>query len=245
MGALLVLTGPTGTGKSDWSVRLAESLPIEVLSMDSALVYRGMDIGTAKPDRALRARIPHHLIDILEPTDAYSAGRFVAEATALAQEIRARGRIPLVVGGTMLYLRALSAGIAPLPRGSAPLRDSIDERAAREGWPALHAQLARLDPIAASRIHPNDPQRIQRALEVWYLTGRSLSSLQSATAPASRERIFLPYERDVSYRNVSGFGLGLHLVQRIAEAHGGEARLEAAPGGGSLFTLELPREATR
>jgi tRNA dimethylallyltransferase len=186
---VLVLTGPTGTGKSDWAMRLAEELPIEVVSVDSALVYRGMDIGTAKPDRALRERVPHHLIDILDPAENYSAGQFVADANRLVTEIRERARIPLLVGGTMLYLRALAAGIAELPRGSPELRDSIDARGAREGWPQLHAELARLDPEAAARIHPNDPQRIQRALEVCYLTGRPLSELQRATQSAIAGRI--------------------------------------------------------
>ncbi len=179
----VVLTGPTGSGKSEWAARLAEELPIEIISVDSALVYRGMDIGTAKPDAALRARVPHHLIDILDPAQSYSAGQFVADCAPLIEAVRDRGRIPLLVGGTMLYLRALLHGIADLPHGSAELRRSIDERAAREGWPRLHAELARRDPDAAARIHPNDPQRIQRALEVCYLTGRPLSELQRARTP--------------------------------------------------------------
>ncbi|HTY50314.1 MAG TPA: tRNA (adenosine(37)-N6)-dimethylallyltransferase MiaA [Steroidobacteraceae bacterium] len=181
---VVVLTGPTGSGKSAWAERLAGELPVEIVSVDSALVYRGMDIGTAKPSREVRARIPHHLIDILEPTQSYSAGQFVADALPLLDAIRARGRIPLLVGGTMLYLRALLHGIAELPQGSRELRRSIDARAAREGWPALHAQLARLDAQAAARIHPNDAQRIQRALEVCEATGEPLSRLQRATRPA-------------------------------------------------------------
>lgn len=178
-----MLTGPTGAGKSEWAARLAAELPIEIVSVDSALVYRGMDIGTAKPDAALRARIPHHLIDILDPAESYSAGQFVADCRRLIEEIRARGHIPLLVGGTMLYLRALVEGIADLPRGSAELRRALEERAAKEGWPTLHAELASRDPGAAARIHPNDPQRIQRALEVCYLTGRPLSELQRARRP--------------------------------------------------------------
>ena len=178
---VLALTGPTGTGKTDWALRLAAVLPLEVVSVDSALVYRGLDIGTAKPARALRERVPHHLIDICEPTEIYSAGRFVDDALTLIAAIHARGRLPLLVGGTMLYFRALIRGIAPLPQASPELRQSIDERAAREGWPALHAELARLDPQSAARIHPNDPQRIQRALEVRYATGRPISELQAAT----------------------------------------------------------------
>ncbi len=179
--AAVVLTGPTGAGKSEWAVRLAEELPVEIVSVDSALVYRGMDIGTAKPDAALRARIPHHLIDIRDPAEVYSAGAFVTDCTRLIQDIRGRGRLPLLVGGTMLYLRALVCGIADLPRGSAELRRAIDARAAAEGWPRLHAELARLDPEAAARIHPNDPQRIQRALEVCQVSGVPLSQLQRAT----------------------------------------------------------------
>jgi len=181
---VLVLTGPTGTGKTDWAVRLAGTLPVEIVSVDSALVYRGLDIGTAKPSRTLRERVPHHLIDICEPNEAYSAGRFVADAVAVIADIHARSRIPLLVGGTMLYLRALSRGIAPLPQASPELRRAMDERAAREGWPALHAELARLDPQTAARVHQNDPQRIQRALEVCYTTGRPISELQRATHSA-------------------------------------------------------------
>ncbi len=207
MGAeAIVLTGPTGAGKSDWAARLAEELPLEIVSVDSALVYRGLDIGTAKPDAALRARVPHHLIDILDPAEAYSAGQFVADCERLLREIRARGRIPLLVGGTMLYLRALLQGIADLPRGSAALRRSIDERAAREGWPGLHAELARLDPDAAARIHPHDPQRIQRALEVCYLTGQPLSRLQR-TAGARPRRLprfaLAPSDRAVLHRRIA------------------------------------------
>ena len=181
---VLVLAGPTGTGKTDWAVRAAESLPLEIVSVDSALVYRGLDIGTAKPTAEVRSRVPHHLIDIRDPSESYSAGEFVRDCVALVREIHARGRVPLLVGGTMLYLRALFYGLAPLPRASAELREAIDERAAREGWPALHAELARLDPAAAARIHPNDPQRIQRALEVCYVTGRPISELHGATRSA-------------------------------------------------------------
>jgi tRNA dimethylallyltransferase len=176
-----LLTGPTGTGKSDWAIRLAEAAPVEIVSVDSALVYRGLDIGTAKPARELRLRLPHHLIDICDPAESYSAGRFVGDAMAAIAAIQARRRVPLLVGGTMLYLRALLQGLAPLPQASAQLRREIDEHAARSGWPAVHAELARLDPVAAARINPNDSQRIQRALEVCRATGRRLSELQRET----------------------------------------------------------------
>jgi len=179
---VLVLTGPTGAGKTDWAIALAESAPVEIVSVDSALVYRGLDIGTAKPARALRARIAHHLIDICEPTESYSAGRFVADALACIRDIHARARVPLLVGGTLLYLRALVHGLAVLPQAVPELRARIDARAEREGWPALHAELARLDPVAAARIAPADAQRIQRALEVCYSAGRPISELQRGTA---------------------------------------------------------------
>jgi len=176
-----LLTGPTGAGKSDWAIHLAEGAPVEIVSVDSVLVYRGLDIGTAKPAAQLRARLPHHLVDICDPMESYSAGRFVTDAMAMIAAVHARRRVPLLVGGTMLYLRALLMGLAPLPQASAQLRREIDERAARSGWAALHDELARLDPEAAARIHRNDSQRIQRALEVCLATGRRMSQLQRET----------------------------------------------------------------
>ncbi len=176
---VLILTGPTGSGKSDWAMRLAQQYPVEIISVDSAQVFRGMDIGTAKPAAAARAAVAHHLIDILDPAEAYSAGQFAQDAAALIAQIRARRHIPLLVGGTMLYLRALRQGLALLPRASPAIRQAIDAAAAQRGWPMLHADLARIDPLAASRIHPNDAQRIQRALEVCQLTGQTLSALQA------------------------------------------------------------------
>jgi tRNA dimethylallyltransferase len=185
-----VLTGPTGAGKSEWAETLALEAPVEVVSVDSALVYRGLDVGSAKPSRELRQQIPHHLVDICDQTDNYSAGRFVADATAAIAAIHGRARVPLLVGGTMLYLRALLQGLAPLPQASPQLRREIDERAAREGLRSLHAELARLDPAAAVRINSADPQRIQRALEVCYSTGRPISELQRETvSPLARYRV--------------------------------------------------------
>ncbi len=176
-----LLTGPTGTGKSAWAIHLAEAAPVEIISVDSALVYRGLDIGTAKPSRAVLERLPHHLVDICDPAESFSAGRFVTEAMATIAAVHARRRVPLLVGGTMLYLRALLEGLAPLPQASMELRRDIDERAAHAGWPALHRELAQLDPEAAARINPNDRQRIQRALEVCHASGRRISELQRQT----------------------------------------------------------------
>ena len=177
----LILTGPTGSGKSAWAMRLAAELPIEIISVDSAQVYRGLDIGSAKPTAAERSQVPHHLLDLRDPAERYSAGEFVADATLKLREIHARGRLPVLVGGTMLYLRALLRGIAPLPGASPELRARIDAEARERGWPALHADLQAVDARAAARIHPNDPQRIQRALEVYRLTGRGISEWQANT----------------------------------------------------------------
>ncbi len=174
----MVLAGPTASGKSALAMAIAEQIPLEIVSVDSAQVYRGMDIGTAKPGAAERASVPHHLIDIVEPTSAYSAARFAADAARLIAEINARGRAALLVGGTMLYLKALLDGLDALPERNPSLRAAIDARAATHGWPALHAELAQVDPITAQRVQPNDAQRIQRALEVWRLTGRPLSQAQ-------------------------------------------------------------------
>jgi tRNA dimethylallyltransferase len=174
----ILLMGPTGSGKSDLAMRLAETLPLEIVSVDSALVYRGMDIGTAKPDPAARARVAHHLMDIRDPAESYSAGEFTRDAWSAMQDIWRRGRQPLLVGGTMLYFHALSHGIAELPEADPEVRADIERRAALLGWAALHRELESVDPAAAARIHVNDPQRIQRALEVYRLTGRTITTLR-------------------------------------------------------------------
>jgi len=176
----ICIAGPTGSGKTACALALAEVLPVEVISVDSALVYRGMDIGTAKPTAAERAAVPHHLIDILDPLQSYSAAQFVADATRLAGEIRARGRLPLLVGGTMLYFKALFDGLSALPQADEALRAELDAQAAQIGWPAMHAELARVDPVTAARLAPGDSQRIQRALEVYRLSGQPLSALHAA-----------------------------------------------------------------
>ena len=177
-GIVYALLGPTASGKSALALEAAGRLPLEIVSMDSALVYRGMDIGTAKPSAAQRARVPHHLIDLIDPDQAYSAGRWRQAAIVKAQEAISRSRIPLLVGGTMLYYRTLTGGLDTLPPADAQVRAEIDADAARRGWPALHAELAQVDPGTAQRLAPSDAQRIQRALEVWRLTGRPLSTLQ-------------------------------------------------------------------
>ena len=173
----IALAGPTASGKSALALAAAARWPLEIISVDSAQVYRGMDIGTAKPSPAERTAVPHHLIDILDPLEAYSAARFVADARRLIGEINGRGRTALLVGGTMLYFKALRDGIDALPAADAAVRAALDSRAAAEGWPALHAELARIDPTTAARLPPTDAQRIQRALEVFALSGQPLSAL--------------------------------------------------------------------
>ena len=182
----LTLVGPTASGKTAAALALAEALQAqggaEIISMDSALVYRGMDIGTAKPSRAERAQVPHHLIDTIEPSQSYSAAEFARDAARLIGEIRARGKTPLLVGGTLLYLKALTEGLDDLPPADPQVRAQIQQRAQALGWPALHAQLQQLDPVTAQRLAPQDSQRIGRALEVWTLTGRPLSAFHQGAA---------------------------------------------------------------
>jgi len=172
----LCLAGPTAAGKTAAALAIAQALPVEIVSVDSALVYRGMDIGTAKPSAGERALVPHHLIDLIEPTEAWSAAQFVADARRLVDEIRSRGRLPLLVGGTMLYFKALFDGLDEMPPADAAVRAALDAEAAARGWPALHAELARIDPATAARLPPGDAQRIQRALEVFRVSGRPISS---------------------------------------------------------------------
>ena len=179
---LLALAGPTASGKTDAALALAAQLPCEIVSVDSALVYRGMDIGTAKPTAAERAAVPHHLIDIRDPSQPYSAAEFATDARRLVEEINARGRVALLVGGTMLYFKALFEGLDAMPPADPELRREIEAEAAQRGWPALHADLARVDPTTAARLSPNDSQRVQRALEVWRSTGRPLSEYQRGGA---------------------------------------------------------------
>lgn len=203
----VLLMGPTGAGKSDLAVRLAREFSLEIVSTDSALVYRGMDIGTAKPDLETRRSVPHHLIDIRDPAMTYSAGDFVVDATAVMQDIWRRGRQPLFVGGTMLYFHALSAGIAALPDRDLDVRAQIDARAAAIGWAGVHRELAAVDPDAAARIHANDPQRIQRAMEVFKLTGQPISRLQQSRVSALAgidvlEFVLAPSDRNILHERI-------------------------------------------
>ena len=196
---VLCLMGPTATGKTDLAVSLAERWPVEIVSVDSAMVYRGMDIGTAKPPPEVLTRAPHRLIDLVDPAEAYSAARFVADAVAAIREIQAAGRVPLLVGGTGLYFKALQDGLSELPPADPDFRREFEVRLAREGLAALHAALARVDPEAAARIRPGDPQRIQRALEVHALTGLPLSEHLRRRRPAIEARfvnLILEADRD-------------------------------------------------
>jgi tRNA dimethylallyltransferase len=199
------LLGPTASGKTAAALALAARHPIEIISVDSALVYREMDIGTAKPTAEERAIAPHHLIDIVDPANAYSAAEFRADALRLTAEIQARGRLPLLVGGTMLYYKALTQGLNDLPAADPNVRAQLDADAARDGWPALHARLAAVDPATAARLAPNDSQRIQRALEVFMLTGETMSTLLAAPArtdDAAADWRFVPIALEPSDRSV-------------------------------------------
>ncbi|AMM14830.1 tRNA dimethylallyltransferase [Burkholderia sp. PAMC 28687] len=197
------LLGPTASGKTAAALAFAQRFPVEIISVDSALVYRGMDIGTAKPTEEERAIAPHHLIDIIDPTGAYSAAQFRNDALRLVAEIEARGRIPLLVGGTMLYYMALTRGLNELPEANTEVRAALDEEAMRDGWPALHARLAVVDPETAARLAPNDSQRIQRALEVFMLSGRALSAiLKDPKKSQDGQPEFVPIALEPSNRSV-------------------------------------------
>jgi len=199
--------GPTAAGKTDLAIAIAEQYPVEIISVDSALVYRGMDIGTAKPSQTVLQQYPHHLIDIRDPNEQYSVGDFRRDALSLMKDITSRGKIPLLVGGTMLYFKALQQGLADLPAADPVIRQQLDIEIADKGLLALHARLAIVDPVAAKRIHPNDPQRIQRAIEVYEITGQSLTSLTAhneVTLPYRVTKIILsPFDRSVLHQRIA------------------------------------------
>lgn len=203
----ILLMGPTASGKTDLAIALREHLPVELISVDSAMIYRGMDIGTAKPTPEELARAPHRLIDICDPAESYSAAQFCEDALREMREITATGRIPLLVGGTMLYFRALQSGLSRLPQADVAVRARLQAALAIEGLPALHERLAQVDPLAAKRIHPNDPQRTLRALEVWEVSGRPLSELQASAGRAMPFRatklVRSPPSRDLLHARIN------------------------------------------
>ena len=202
----IFLMGPTASGKTDLAIQLRQQLPVEVISVDSALIYRGMDIGTAKPSKAELALAPHRLIDICDPAESYSAANFRTDALREMQEISAQGKIPLLVGGTMLYYKALLEGLSPLPSADEKVRSEIEAKAALIGWDGLHQELSKIDPISAQRINPNDSQRINRALEVFYLTGKTLTELTAQKGEALPYDILqfaiAPEQREVLHRRI-------------------------------------------
>ncbi len=198
--AAILLMGPTASGKTGLALELARHFPVEIVSVDSALVYRRMDIGTAKPDLATRLKVPHHLIDIIDPTENYSAAQFCDDALEAMRGIVERERVPMLTGGTMLYFKALQDGLSDLPAADADIRMVIDAMAVEAGWPAIYRELERIDPATAERLDPNDAQRIQRAMEIFYLTGKPMSELIAAGRKASLPYPSLPSMRCVGYR---------------------------------------------
>lgn len=247
MPPAIFLMGPTASGKTDLALQLADALPCEIISVDSALIYRGMDIGSAKPNAEILQKYPHHLIDILDPAQSYSAAQFREDALQAMAEITSRGRIPLLVGGTMLYFKALTEGLAAMPSADPVVRARLEQRAVSEGWAALHAELQRIDPVSALRIHPNDPQRLLRALEVWHLSGQTMTQLRAQQGLEKQQllasnRAHLPY-------NVATFAIAPQqrsiLHERIAQRfhlmleQGFLAEVEALRQRGDLH-IDLP-----
>lgn len=228
----IFLMGPTASGKTALAINLRKTLPVELISVDSALIYKGMDIGTAKPSAQELAEAPHRLLDILDPAEAYSAADFRRDALKAMAEITAAGRIPLLVGGTMLYFKALLEGLSPLPSANPAIRAQIEQQAAEQGWETLHRQLQDIDPVAASRIHPNDPQRLSRALEVFIISGKTLTELtqtsgealpyqvhQFAIAPASRELLHQRIEQRFHQMLASGFEAEVRALFARGDLH--------------------------
>ena len=217
--------GPTASGKSGVALELSRRLPVEIISVDSALVYRDMDIGTAKPDRETRSQVRHHLIDVIEPTANYSAAQFRDDALEIMADIVERGRVPLLTGGTMLYFKALREGLSDLPAANEDTRLVIDAMAADVGWPAIHRELERIDPFTAQRLDPNDSQRIQRAMEIFYLTGKTMSELIATGKPAELpyrliSLALVPDDRSVLHRRIADrfeLMLELGLINEVRE----------------------------
>jgi tRNA dimethylallyltransferase len=232
----IFLMGPTASGKTDLAIRLCQQWPCDIISVDSALIYKGMDIGTAKPSASEQAQAPHRLIDILDPLQSYSVAEFRRDALREMSEISAQGRIPLLVGGTMMYYKALLDGLSPLPPSNQAVRAQLESQAAEQGWQALHDELARVDPQAAARIHPNDPQRLIRALEVYLLTNRSMSELQKIKSEPIPYKIsqfsIAPQDRAVLHKRIA---------QRFEQmlTQGFQAEVEQLRARGDLH-LDLP-----
>ena len=223
--------GPTASGKTDFAISLCKRFPCDIISVDSALVYRGMDIGTAKPDAETLQRTPHRLIDIRDPEESYSAGDFVRDAGSEMENIFARGRIPLLAGGTMMYFRALTRGIAELPKADQAIRRGIDAMAEKSGWPAVHAKLKTVDAVAAERINPNDSQRIQRALEVYEATGKSLTEWQQASGSPAEDIAYLKIALQIEPRKVLHERIAARLDQMVSNGFVDELRqLRERPG---------------
>lgn len=228
----IFLMGPTASGKTALAINLRKTLPVELISVDSALIYKGMDVGTAKPTAEEQAQAPHRLLDILDPAQAYSAADFRRDALTEMAEITAAGRIPLLVGGTMLYFKALLEGLSPLPSADSEVRAKIEQQAAEQGWDVLHQQLQSIDPVAAARIHPNDPQRLSRALEVFFISGKTLTDLtqtsgdalpyqvhQFAIAPASRELLHQRIEQRFHQMLASDFEAEVRALFARGDLH--------------------------
>ncbi|MCF7355673.1 tRNA (adenosine(37)-N6)-dimethylallyltransferase MiaA [Vibrio sp. CK2-1] len=232
----LFLMGPTASGKTELAIRLRQKYPVEIISVDSALIYKGMDIGTAKPDAQELALAPHRLIDILDPSEAYSAADFRRDALQQMDEIVSQGKIPLLVGGTMLYYKALLEGLSPLPAADPDIRQQIEQEANEKGWDAMHQQLSEIDPVSAKRIHPNDPQRLSRALEVFRISGKSLTELTEQKGEALPYQVkqfaIMPKERAELHRRIE-----LRFEKMMAA--GFEDEVKALRARGDLH-LDLP-----
>lgn len=243
----IFLMGPTASGKTDLALQLADALPCEIISVDSALIYRGMDIGSAKPNAEILQKYPHHLIDILDPAQSYSAAQFRDDALQAMADITARGRMPLLVGGTMLYFKALTEGLAAMPSADPEVRARLEQQAASEGWAALHTELQRIDPVSAQRIHPNDPQRLLRALEVWHISGQTMTQLR-AKQSLEKQQLLASNGAHLPY-NVATFAIAPQqrsvLHERIAQRfqqmleQGFIAEVEALRQRGDLH-VDLP-----
>ena len=233
---VIFIMGPTASGKTSLALELAQQVDCEIISVDSALIYKDMDIGTAKPTKAELAAVPHHLIDIIDPSMTYSVSEFRADAERLITQIIARGKLPVLVGGTMMYYNALIKGLSTLPASNSCIRADIEEQASEKGWAAMHVQLAQVDPICAERIHPNDPQRITRALEVYQISGRPMSALQAQSSgpiPYSVAQFAIaPQERSVLHERIA-----LRFRQMLEQNF--EAEVQALMDRGDLIE-DLP-----